>query len=115
MNLQYFENLVSQKILGISTIYLAKVVSHTADSERCNIQPLSMIKAVGGTAKKQSILANVPISKVVLHALDGESLSERVVIAASCERDISQTKKGVFATPSFRHHSKSDSVIIGYL
>lgn len=115
MNIKFFENLINQKILGISTVYLARVLSHNSNANKCNIQPLSLIKAVGGTAKRQTVIENVPISKVVLHALEGATLENQVVIVCCSERDISQTRKNIFALPSLRHHNKSDSIVIGYL
>lgn len=115
MNLSYFDTLVNQKLLSVSTVFLARVISHDG-SAFCNIQPLSFIKAVGGSPKKQAVLPNVPISQTVLRTLyENETLQGKVAIVAACERDISQTRKNVFALPSIRHHSKSDSIVIGYL
>lgn len=113
MNLKYFENLIEQKLLGTHTCYLAKVLS--VNGSKANIQPLSMIKAVGGTAKRQTVIENVPISQVVIHALDGAEFVGRTAIVMCAERDISRTRKGEFALPSLRRHSLSDSIIIGYL
>lgn len=113
MNLKYFENLIEQKLLTTHTCYLAKVLSE--NGSKATIQPLSMIKAVGGTAKRQTVIENVPISQVVLHALDGSDLVGRVAIVMCAERDISRTRLGEFALPSLRRHSLSDSIIIGYL
>lgn len=115
MNLKYFENLVEQKLLGLHTCYLAKVLS--VNGSYANIQPLSLIKSVGGSAKRQTVISNVPISQTVLFCADqnGDELRDRVAIVICAERDISQTRKGVFALPSLRRHSLSDSVIIGVI
>ena len=116
MNVSYFKNLVEQKLLSLSTVYLARVLNHEANADSCNIQPLSLIKAVGGEAKKQAVIQNVPISQSVLGALgDGKTLKGVVAIVACCERDSNQTRKNEYALPSFRHHSKSDSIVIGCL
>lgn len=115
MNLSYFDTLIDQRLLSVSTIFLARVISHNGTSF-CTVQPLSFIKAVGGSPKKQAVLPNVPISQAVLRTLyENETLQGKVAIVAACERDISQTRKNTFALPSIRHHSKSDSVVIGYL
>lgn len=114
MNVAYFKNLIEQKLLSTHTTYLATVLSMNGNYAR--IQPLSMIKAVGGEAKKQAIIDNVPISQTVLRVLnDGESLVGVTVIVSVGERDISRTRKGEFALPSFRMHSLSDSIITGFI
>lgn len=109
MNLKYFENLINQKLLATHTCYLAKVLA--VNGSNANIQPLSLVKAVGSTAKRQAVMNNVPICK---HALEDVTEGSTVVVACM-ERDISQTRKGIFALPSLRRHSLSDSIIIGVL
>lgn len=115
MNLDFFKNLVEQKLLSLHTCYLAKVLSTSGNM--ANIQPLSLVKPVGGNAKKQAVIENVPINRTVLYVLqeNSENLTGKVAIVICCERDISQTRKGIFALPSLRRHSLSDSIIIGYL
>ena len=114
MNVSYFKNLIEQKLLSTHTTYLATVLS--MNGEYARIQPLSMIKAVGGESKKQAIIDNVPISQTVLRTLhENETLVGKVSIVVCSERDVSRTRKGEFALPSLRHHSISDSIIIGYL
>lgn len=116
MNTEFFSSIVDQRLLSVSTIYLARVLTHESGADKCTLQPLSLTKAVGGTAKKQAILPDVPISQSVLGALGtGRTLEGVVAIVASCERDISQTRKNTYALPAKRHHSKSDSVVIGCL
>lgn len=114
MKATFFENLIEQKLLQLHTCCLAKV--SRVNGNYATIQPLSMIKAVGGKPKKQAVIENVPISRTVFASLGvNETLQGKVVIVVCCERDISQTKKGIFALPSIRRHSLSDSVIIGFL
>ena len=115
MNTNFFQNLVEQKLLTLHTCYLAKVTA--VNGGVANVQPLSLIKAVGGTAKRQAPVHNVPISKTVLYCIEqsGDDLQGKVVVVACMERDISQTRKGLFALPSLRRHSLSDSVIIGVI
>lgn len=109
MNLNYFENLVNQKLLGLHTCYLATVIS--VSGKTATVQPLALIKAYGENAKKQAIIENIPIAK---HAVE-DTTAGATVICACMERDITQTKIGRFALPSLRHHSLSDSIIIGIL
>lgn len=109
MNLKFFENLIEQKLLCTHTNYLAKVSA--VNGSYANIQPLSLIKAVNSTPKKQTVINNVPICKHTLECVTEGS----VVVVACMERDISQTRKGIFALPALRRHSLSDSVIIGVI
>jgi hypothetical protein len=109
MNVSYFENLINQKLLTTHTCYLAKVLS--VNGNKANVQPLSLVKAVNSAAKRQAVINNVPICR---HALE-DVLEGSTVVCACMERDISQTRNGVFALPSLRRHSLSDSIIIGVL
>lgn len=110
MNLNYFENMVEQKLLTLHTAYLAKVL--TVNGGSADIQPLSLVKAVAGEAKTQAVVSGVPICK---HALE-DTLEGSTVLVVCCERDISLTRKGEVALPSLkRHHSLSDSVIVGVI
>lgn len=115
MNLNYFNNLVEQKLLATHTCYLGKVTR--VNGNFADVQPLSLIKAVSDTSgTKQALVPNVPISQTVLRVLtDGENLVGATVIVICAERDITQTRKGNFALPSLRRHSLSDSIIIGCL
>lgn len=114
MNVSFFKNMIEQKLLATHTSYLATVLS--VNGEYAKIQPLSLIKAVGGDTKKQAVIDNVPISQTVLRTVGStESLVDKVVIVICSERDISRTRKGEFALPSLRMHSLSDSIIIGFL
>lgn len=109
MNLDFFETLINQKLLATHTCYLAKVLS--VDGNQARIQPLSLVKAVNSTPKRQAVINNVPICK---HALEGVVEGSTAVVACM-ERDITQTRNGIFALPSLRRHSLSDSIIIGVL
>lgn len=109
MNLKYFENLINQKLLGLHTCYLAKVLS--VNGSYATVQPLALIKAYGENPKKQAVIENIPIAK---HAVE-DVQADATVICICAERDITQTKLGRFALPSLRHHSLSDSIIIGVL
>lgn len=115
MNTNFFDNAINQRLMGLHTLYLAKVIKVNKKTNNviisANIQPLAMIKAYGEKAKQQAILENVPI---LTHAKSGLAIG-KVVCCACMERDITQSKYGIVALPSNRHHSISDSIIIGIL
>ncbi len=109
MKFSYVDNQIEQKLLGLHTCYLATVLS--VNGSRATVQPLALIKAVGQEAKKQAVIENVPILK---HCL--EDVQQGITVVCACmERDITQTKTGAFALPSLRHHSMSDSIVIGVI
>ena len=109
MNTNFFQNLVEQKLLTLHTCYLAKVLS--VSGGYATVQPLALTKSVSGTAKRQAVISNVPICK---HAVE-DVLEGSTVVCACMERDISQTRKGMFALPSLRRHSLADSIVIGVI
>ena len=55
-----FNNMIEQKLLGLHTCYLAKVLS--TNGKTAKILPLGKVKAYGEEAKAQSPLTNVPIT-----------------------------------------------------
>lgn len=108
MKIEFFENLLEQQLLCLHTCYLAKVLS--VNNGIATIQPLNLVKAYGNSAKRQAVM-NAPINK----AIGNVSLTGKTAIVMCAERDISQTRKGIFALPVKRRHSLSDSIVIGYL
>lgn len=119
--------IIEQKLLNLHTAYFAKVIS--ADGKYAKIQPLNMIKATGGAAKKQAVLT-VPILQNVRKFstktvyIDDSSITiptvseigaGDIVYCLCSERDITETKKGNFAIPPTGHHRISDSVIVGVI
>lgn len=119
------DSLIEQKLLGLHTAYFAKVIS--VSGSMAKIQPLNMVKAAGQKAKKQAVLT-VPILpsahkhgwQTIYTEYNSYSVptlrsveSGDVVLCLCGERDISETRKGNFATPPLGHHRMSDSVIVG--
>lgn len=117
--------LTEQKLLNLHTAFFAKVIS--VNGNMAKIQPLNMIKAVGGTAKKQAVLS-VPITQNVRKfttqkiTVNGtqitipkiEKIEKGDIVYCLCgERDITETRKGKFSLPQIGHHRMSDAVIIG--
>lgn len=58
--LDFFENIVEQKLMNLHTCFLAKVIS--TDGNTAKIQPLGKSKQYGETAINQSPLSSVPIA-----------------------------------------------------
>lgn len=142
---KYFDAMMENKMSGIHTAYLAKVLSVSGDTAK--IQPLGLYQNSDGTTRKQSVLTKVPICQHVRHfSLVKEELSVKVsegsasisprehptgdnvghikieplragdiVVCVCCERNISEAKRGVNALPPAGRFSMSDSVIIGVL
>lgn len=109
INASFINKIIENKLMGLHTNYLAVVTS--VDGNTATIEPLSLIKAVEGAPKRQAVIPNVPICKHISADIQEGS----TVLVCCCERDITQTKSGIFALPSLRRHSLSDSVIIGVI
>ena len=60
------DNMVEEKLLGMHTAFIGKVVSVDSPS-LCTVQPLDKIKAYGKTAKAQAVITNVPVLNHVRH------------------------------------------------
>lgn len=132
-------NMIEQKLLGLHTCYLAKVLS--TDGKTAKILPLGKVKAYGEEGKEQSPLTNVPIinsarykfksqlisytTNVIEHdaynnsqtfALVPEEIQAGDIVVCVCgDRNITDAKKGINSVPPAGHHSQSDSIIIGIL
>ena len=106
--LGFFENMIENRLLNTHTSYLAKVI--VVNGNTAKIQPLTMSKAYGEKAQKQSPLSNVPMLDTIEELSAGD-----IVLCVCCERDITEAKKGNFSVPALRHHSMSDSIIVGRL
>lgn len=108
-NLNFFENIINNKILNLHTAYLASVIA--VNGTTAKIQPLGMVKAYGENAKVQSPLTNVPM----LTSVVDDIVAGCVVLCVCCERDITAAKQGRNVLPPVGSHSMSDSVIVGVL
>ncbi len=129
MNLEkYVNSRIDEKILGINTAYLAKVLSVNGDMAR--LQPLNIHRAMGGKAEQQStttavIPPNVKLreKKITYRISDNESETTTVLVPDSlavgdivyvgvCDRDISNAKNGIIKEATQRHHDINDGVIL---
>lgn len=136
---------MNNKMSGIHTAYLAKVLS--VSGKTAKIQPLGLYQDADGKTHKQSVLTKVPICEHVKHyTVYEQNLSASVrdtysgggsasispnphgghikitpikagdiVVCICCEQNISEAKRGVNALPPAGRFSMSDSIIIGLL
>lgn len=109
---KFFDDLIEDKLLGLHTAFLAKVIDFDEEMRTATIQPLSMVKQIGAEPKKQAVIGDV-IYLSEVRPLRKESALDRIVLCVCCERDISRTKQGEIALPSLGRHQMKDCVIIG--
>ena len=132
-------NQIEKKLLDMHTAYLAKILAVNGNTAK--IQPLGMIKQVGGAAFPQAILTSVPIAancnkisveeityikSVNFDTKKAETETKKIAvidplkegdiaICICCDRDITEAKRGVNAALPAGHHNISSSIIIGVL
>ena len=123
--LHMIHGIVNNALMATHTAFCAKVLSVSGNTAR--VQPLNMVKAIGGDAKKQAVLDNVPILKPTYiptvrcggddcNVSAGITLNIKAGDTVYClcaERDITETRKGKFAVPVAGRHMMSSAVIIG--
>lgn len=121
------ETLINQNLMELHTAFFAKVISVSENGNEAKIQPLNMIKAVGQNPKKQAVLTapilpsahkhgsrTIHVGQYSFSCPTVELVCEGDTVLCICgERDITETKKGNFATPPLGHHRISDAVIVG--
>lgn len=119
MNGTVINGLIEQALLKVHTGFCARVVS--VSGNLASVQPLNMVKAVGGQPQKQAVIPNCPVleSAVKFTGLS-PAVARRVqagdtVYCVCADRDISETRSGAFATPVPGHHSLSGAVVVGIL
>lgn len=115
-----FQDMIEQALLQVHTGFCARVIS--AGGNQATVQPLNLIKAVGGQAQTQAVIPNCPVleSAVKFISLSDPVTVRRVqagdiVYCVCADRDISETKSGNFAIPVSGHHRMSGAVVIGIL
>ena len=123
---------VNNALMQTHTAFCGKVISVSGDFAK--VQPLNMVKAVGGKAQKQAVIPKVPILKptyeieVTYTDRTGEETYKDqkckvtykndikagdTVFCVCAERDITETRKGNYDTPVNGRHMLSNAVIIG--
>lgn len=125
--------IINNALMQTHTAFCGKVLSVSGNFAK--VQPLNMVKAVGGVAQKQAVIPKVPILqptykiKEIRCTGDGcEDCSGKheteweyqlniaagdTVFCVCAERDITETRKGKFALPVQGRHMLSDAVIVG--
>ena len=126
--------MIENALLNTHTAFCARVIR--VSNGFADVQPLNMVKAVGGNAQKQAVIPNVPILKPAYELevtyTDREEEETHynqkatvkykndikagdTVFCVCAERDITETRKGKFALPVKGRHMLSDAVIVGKL
>lgn len=135
MNGTIISELIDQALMEVHTAFVAKVVS--VDGNMATVQPLNMIKAVGGQAMPQAVIECCPVlqnarkfvTKTVTSSSGGDPshthtvavweavppVSGDVVFCVCADRDISETRAGTMALPAVGHHPISAAVVVGIL
>ena len=100
------QGMINNALMQTHTAFCGKVIS--VSGKTAKVQPLNMIKAVGGKSQKQAVITKVPILQHVEGVKKGDT-----VFCVCAERDITETRKGKFALPVRGRHMLSDAVIVG--
>lgn len=135
MNAKFIQEMMEQTLLQIHTGFCGKVIS--VNGNMAAIQPLNMIKAIGGQPQQQAVIPNCPVlqsakkfvQKQIKTSTGGDpthshtvTVWEAVGIAPGdtvycvcADRDISETRTGNFSTPIPGHHNLANAVVVGIL
>lgn len=111
---EVINTLINNALMQTHTAFCGKVISVSGNLAK--VQPLNMVKANGGNAQKQAVIPNVPILQPAYKST--ETLKNNIkagdtVFCVCAERDITETRKGIFALPARGRHNLSDAVIVG--
>lgn len=110
----FFDEMIEEKLLHLHTAFLAKVLNFDEDTRTATIQPLALAKQYGKSAMKQAVVQGVVYLEHIRPTQKSEAVGN-TVLCVCCERDISNTKNGVYALPALGHHTLHDCIIIGRL
>lgn len=119
MNGSVFNQMIDQALLQVHTGFIGKVTS--VSGKTVSVQPLNMVKEPGGQPKQQAVVPNCPVldSAVKFTSLSPAAVRQvqagDTVYCVCADRDISETRAGVFAAPVTGHHSLSNAVVVGIL
>ena len=114
-----FNEMIEQALLQVHTGFCGRVVS--VSGNLASVQPLNMVKAVGGQPQKQAVIPNCPVldSAVKFTSLSPAAVRRvqtgDIVYCVCADRDISETRGGNFATPVSGHHTLAGAVVVGIL
>ena len=117
------QGLINNALMQTHTAFCGKVIR--LKNGLADVQPLNMVKAKGGVAQKQAVITNVPILQPTYNYVvkyNGTNCTVTpalnikqgdTVYCVCTERDITETRKGRYATPVQGRHMLSDAVIVG--
>ncbi|MDO4330664.1 MAG: hypothetical protein Q4C66_15205 [Lachnospiraceae bacterium] len=135
MQSSILRDLIEQELLQVHTGFFGRIIS--VKENLATVQPLDMIKEVGGQPVQQAVIENCPIMRNVkkfekkrvetsaggeyghhhtMEIWDIQDLSAGDIVYCACaDRDISETRNGAMAAPAPGHHMLSSAVIVGVL
>lgn len=127
-NMSFFDSVIEKKLMDLHCGYIGKVIS--TDGETATVQPLGLIKDIGGVVRPQAVVSDVPVAckyKVGTRSIkDGNGsyvtvatatlIAKGDLVACLCaDRDITEARRGNNELPPAGRHSISDSIIVGIL
>lgn len=119
MKATIFNEMMEQALLQLHTGFFARVVG--VNGNLATVQPLTMVKAVGGQPQKQAAIPNCPVldSAVKFTSLS-PAVARRVqggdtVYCVCADRDVTETRTGTFAAPVPGHHTLAGAVVVGII
>lgn len=119
MNGTIFQTMIEQALLQVHTGFIGKVIS--VKGNMATVQPLNMVKSVGGQPAVQAVVENCPVLDSAVKFLTTSPASIRrvqggdIVYCVCADRDISETRLGTIAAPAAGHHMISSAVVVGIL
>lgn len=137
---KYFDEMFSRQSMELSVAFIARVSRVDGDLSHAAVQPMGLIRQQGAQAQEQAELGDVPVLDNARHRLkkekfryvsggsvNGLTYGETdilvpeelkpgdLVLCVCCDRDITQSLKGVNALPDAGAHSKNNAVIVGVI
>lgn len=132
-SLGFVEQMITRRLMDLHCAYIGRVIS--TDGETATVQPLGLIKEIGGGTKAQAVVANVPVAcryklstKTIEYVVDsvGNTRSQTIavpkpiakgdlVVCVCADRNITDARRGNNELPPAGQHSISDSIIVGIL
>lgn len=133
MNGSVIQSMIEQALLQVHTGFFGKVIS--VNGQLATVQPLNMVKTVGGQAVQQAVIESCPVmqnvkkvvKKQISTSVSGEDAHSHqaeiwdlqdiapgdIVYCVCADRDISETRLGTVAAPVAGHHMLSSAVVVG--
>lgn len=131
--LSFINSAIEKKLMDLHCAYIGRVV--WTDGKTATVQPLGMYKEVGGEAKTQAVVSDVPVAckykistKTISYVVDSDGSKKSTTVASAeriakgdlvvclcADRDITEARRGNNELPPAGRHSISDSIIVGIL